>query len=103
MQIILDRSDEMNIELNEYLQFSLYDKEGNAKHFQCTDWKSEETSDVYGWYSRETKIVRTLSAYRIKQLTVETAEERVAKEAVKKAKESLKAAEDTLKAVKEKK
>lgn len=103
MQIILDRSDDLDIELNEYLQFSLYDKDGKATHFQCTDWRSEETSDVYGWYAHKTKIVRTLSAYRIKQLTVETAEEKIAKEAVKKAEESLKAAKDTLKAVKDKK
>jgi len=38
MQIILDSNDDFNIEMNEYLQFSLYDKEGNAKHFHLPDF-----------------------------------------------------------------
>lgn len=107
MQIILDSNDDFNIEMNEYLQFSLYDKEGTAKHFQCTNWYHQEYgSDDMSWWSQRIhprRSVKTIEAYRIKQLTVETPEEKIAKETVKKAKESLKAAEDTLKAVKEKK
>lgn len=109
MKIMLDNDDDFTIDFNEYMQFSLYDKEGKAKHFQVIQSSTETYRDfntsVWSSFNRSHphRSIRTIEAYPIKNLTVETAEEKVAKEAVKKAKESLKAAEDTLKAVKEKK
>lgn len=95
---------ELNLEFNEYMQFSLYDKEGKPAHYQVTHMQSiaRPQSIWENSYSRHT-LKRSLTAEKISKLTVETPEEKLAKEAVKKAKESLKAAEDTLKAVKEKK
>lgn len=64
MQIILDSNDDFNIEMNEYLQFSLYDKEGKAKHFQCTNWYVQEyRDDDMSWWTQRThrsRNVRTI-------------------------------------------
>lgn len=99
--------EEFGLEIDEHMQFSLYDKDGKATHYQAVevDTKSDDRSDyVYApraglGFSGKVSI----RAQVIKMLKVETPEEKVAKEAVKKAEESLKAAKDTLKVLKEKK
>jgi len=97
--------EDFGLEINEHMQFSLYDKDGNAAHYQATEVITDRKTAFPMDYCRPRAGLgfdgkASIRAQRIQQLKVETPEEKVAKEAVRKAEESLKAAKDTLKAVK---
>ena len=99
--------EDFGLEINEHAQFSLYDKDGKATHYQATNVQTNNSGMIGGgggsspsYTGGVTLTKKSVQAHRIQQLKVETPEEKVAKEAVKKAEESLKAAKDTLKAIK---
>ena len=89
MRIEFDSNDKFSLEWNEYQQFSLYNKEGKAQHYQMHNFdKVCKDSRWIGWSVPIWTMV--IEAHPITSLTVETKEEKAAKESVKKAKEAFK-------------